>query len=467
MGRFAGVGAASGCNFAGMKEYAYNPEINEILRENAARNARLQAQEANYDPSTGRGCYGPRRLVTRPGGKSLHLLEEMLADPEYSTSMADLALEKLRIRYDFEYWAWRCITITHKITCRPMPFVLNAPQRKLLAVMEDDRRAELPIRVILLKARQWGGSTLVGAYFAWIQIVLDRYRNSLIGAQVGNTAIMLRYQLEQILAHYPKELWEEDEEPALRGIKGSESMRIMGRDTFVTTTSSRCPDSSRGLNVALAHLSEVGFWIESRTHSREQMVRAICSGIPMAPLTAVVMESTANGSGSYFHEEWLRARNGESDKKPVFVAWHEVEMNRLQVKNPREFWNSLDRYERGLWERGLTLEMIAWYHAKRRGVSHDAMCSEYPTDDVEAFVHSGCDVFPSDQVAALFDDCEDPKEKGELVGRQPIGPDSLTRIRFTPDSAGELTVWRKPSPDLLPESCIVAVDVGGRSADSD
>ena len=444
--------------------------LSAILTENTRRNAALAALSANYSPETGLGCCGHRRAVVRPGCATLYLPEPMLADPEFSPAMPELQLQRLRIRYDFEYWAWRCVHITHRLTARYIPLTLNLPQRKLLAVLEADRTAGRPIRVILLKARQWGGSTLVGAYFAWIQIVLEKRRNSIIAAHVANTAAALRSQMADILATYPEELWEEDKAPALRNVKVTNGVTctIAGRETTVTIGSSRSPDSARGLCVSLAHLSEVGFWLDSRTRSPEDVVRAICSGIPMAPLTAVVMESTANGSGSFFHDEWLRARQGKSDKTPVFVAWHEVEMYRHEVRDPRAFWESMDLYERRLWERGLTLEMIAWYHAKRRGhATHDEMKAEFPTDDVEAFVHSGCSVFPSEQVARMCDSCTDPPLTGELVGARPTGPEALDSLRFIADGAGELQVWRKPAAGILPESHIVAVDVGGRSAGSD
>lgn len=72
---------------------------------------------------------------------------------------------------DFERWCRECVSVTDKLTGAVVPFVLNAPQRRLAAVMEEQRRAGKPVRVILLKARQWGGSTLVQVYMAWMQLV--------------------------------------------------------------------------------------------------------------------------------------------------------------------------------------------------------------------------------------------------------------------------------------------------------
>lgn len=59
---------------------------------------------------------------------------------------------------DFERWCEECVTVADKLSGLPVPFRLNAPQKRLARVMEARRRAGRPVRVILLKARQWGGS---------------------------------------------------------------------------------------------------------------------------------------------------------------------------------------------------------------------------------------------------------------------------------------------------------------------
>ncbi len=99
---------------------------------------------------------------------------EMFADPDYSPGMDAVALDKLRFRHDFEYWCLKCVKISDKVTRRLIPFRLNAPQRRLAALLEQRRREGRPLRFIMLKARQWGGSTLVQIYFAWIQIIHRR-----------------------------------------------------------------------------------------------------------------------------------------------------------------------------------------------------------------------------------------------------------------------------------------------------
>ena len=110
----------------------------------------------------------------------------------------------------------------------------------------------------------------------------------------------------------------------------------------------------------------MAFWRDTDLMKPADFVRAICSGIALQPLTAVVIESTANGVGKYFHKEWLRAKDGSSDKAAVFVGWHEIEENVADAGDVGQIVSQMDEYERNLWRRGLTLEQIRWYQLKRR-----------------------------------------------------------------------------------------------------
>ncbi len=235
-------------------------DIVALLRENERRK---EAMKVDYDPERGIGCFGARRAVEHPFGTYL-VPRAMTGDAEYSRTMAFDAFERLRIRYDFEYWAWRVVKIRDKLTGDTVPLRLNAGQRKMLAVMESERLARRPVRVILLKARQWGGSTLVTLYFAWIQLVVRRRWNILLAAHVLNTAALLRSNYADLLRNYPEELWLEDVKPRLKGVPGtSATRRVPGREATLAIGSAHAPASLRGLDASMAHLSEVAFWIDS------------------------------------------------------------------------------------------------------------------------------------------------------------------------------------------------------------
>ena len=104
----------------------------------------------------------------------------MLDDPRYPLAKSNLeAWQRLRFSHDFEYWCAVAVHIKDKMDGRERPFVLNAPQRRVASVLEAQRLAGKPIRIIMLKARQWGGSTLVQMYMAWIQTCHRRNWHSL------------------------------------------------------------------------------------------------------------------------------------------------------------------------------------------------------------------------------------------------------------------------------------------------
>lgn len=442
-------------------------EYDDIWRKNYHRRRRL---ETEYDPLTGKGCSGMRLVGTAPDTSEIVMLPEtMVADYAFRPTMRTTEWERLRCRHDFEFWCARCVTIKDKISGDDKPFILNAPQRRITALLESDRLAGKPMRMIMLKARQWGGSTLIQMYMAWIQSYHRRNWHSLICAHVKDTAATIRGMYSKVLSRYPVQLWDGDEPPRFECYERSSNVReIAGRGCRVTIGSSENQEAVRGADYAMAHLSEVAFWNDSPAKSPDKFIRAICGAIAMAPLSLVVMESTANGIGNYFHQEWCRSKAGKSDKRAVMVPWYEIEIYRqpLTRKELPKLWESMDAYERGLWDKGLTLEMINWYHNKRREYpSHTMMQAEYPTDDTEAFVNTGHNLFPNEQIEALRANCRPPLLTGEVEGTDSNGPGTLLGVRFHPSSTGCLKVWEEPQ--ACNNRYVVAVDIGGRSASSD
>lgn len=135
--------------------------FDEIWEENLRRN-RLRDRLEHFDPVSGEGCSGDRVEVgPEPWTEGRELVpREMLDDPKYPSARDSLAWTRLRCRHDFEYWAAKCCRIKDKNSRRIVPFILNRPQRRVVKLLEADRRAGRPMRMVILKARQWGGSAL-------------------------------------------------------------------------------------------------------------------------------------------------------------------------------------------------------------------------------------------------------------------------------------------------------------------
>lgn len=454
-----------------MKDTSHDIEwtAETLTAENERRN---NALVTDYDPLTGIGCCGDRTAITLARGrKTVFVPTEMLSDPDFRQRMPWKEHAKLRIKYDFEFWCAECVTIKDKLSSRNTRFRLNAPQRRLLAELEKMRTARRPIRLILLKARQWGGSTLVQIYMAWMQIVLHRQWNSLICGHLKDSAASIKGIYNRVLANYPKDYTTGSEQMRFRSFEKSRNVsEITTRGCLVATGSAESQEAIRGYDIAMAHLTEVAFWRNTPQKSPDSLIRSVCGSVALIPDSIVVLESTANGVGNYFHTEWLRSKAGLSDKVAVFVPWYEIEIYRRRVDDVMALWRSLDDYERRLWENGLTLEMLHWYHQKRKEYSsHSLMKAEYPSNDIEAFALSGRMVFDSTLLDHLRRDCLPPVAVGELQGDAVNGRECLSGLHFVESESGMLKLWKMPDTISEPTKnrYIVVVDVGGigRSAD--
>lgn len=494
-----------------------NPAISvsEILEEN---DRRLAVINAPYDPVSGDPNDSGRFFFNVDGLKAWipnEMREEPLVRALQEAGSLDRYLSRkgtpselmrddtmrewnrLRSRCDFPFWAASFAYIKKKGGGEDVLFVLKSPQRKLVGILEGMRRARKPLRLILLKARQWGGSTCVQLYMAWLQLVQQKGLNSLILAHQGAATDEIKDMFDRMLSHYPVWLLHEpgddysDNEKKTERVGGSRAaFRVVARNCKVKVGSAEKPDACRGGDYNLVHLSEVGLWRKTTLKSPEQIMRAACSGILLLPSTMIVLESTANGTENFFHKEYQAAKNGKSQFAPLFVAWHEIddysmpfhdEAERLEfartllerrhaehAPSPRE---QPGNYLWWLWTKGATLEAIHWYVNERLKYSdHDQMASEYPSDDVEAFVHSGANVFDKYKVEAMRADCETASLMGEIDGDDPSGPGSLRNVHFSEDRNGALRIWKKPVVEReirVANRYLAVVDIGGRSSKAD
>ena len=120
---------------------------------------------------------------------------------------------------------------------------------------------------------------------------------------------------------------------------------------------------------------------------------------------------------------------------------------------------------------GATLEAINWYiHERAKYAEHGLMAAEFPSDDIEAFVHSGARVFDKYKVEKMRPTCKPPRHIGEVYADADEGKDALKGLRFTEDKQGLLQIWEMPEIDvneIITERYLTVVDVGGRSNKAD
>lgn len=491
-------------------------EIDKVLEENSLRRSRI---DRHYDPLHGDAGDG-ERIDFNVGGLECCIPKEMERELLVRELIHAGSLERyvavskgcvnsrlvesvrrewirLRCRYDFPFWAATFAYIKRKGGGDDILFVLNHPQRKLVNVLEKMRREEKPVRLILLKARQWGGSTCAQLYMSWLQLVHEKGLNSLIIAHQGAATDEIKDMFDRMLKNYPGWMLHDPDEEYSEKEKRIErvggygaSFRVVPRNCKVKVATAETPDSCRGGDYNLVHCSEVGIWRTTQRKTPEQILRSACSGVLLKPMTMILYESTANGTGNFFHREYEAAKSGVSQFKPLFVAWHEIEQYSYPFKNQEERRKFAEKLYEGrgarqainarsqpgaylwwLWNRGATLEALHWYVNERSKYSdHGLMAAEYPSDDVEAFVHSGARVFDKYKVEELRGGCLDPVMRGEIDSDIAEGEKSLRNVRFNPDANGALVIWKDREIDRevrVLSRYLVVVDIGGRSAKSD
>lgn len=491
--------------------------IQAIIKENGRRNAEIYAK---FDPVSGEGSVGERKkVVIDDFPVSVQWLPvEMLRVPlvrqivecgsvrafltdnlnvEYTEEDRLKVIEqfvRIRCRYDFAFWAAVFVYIKRKGGGEDILFRLSRPQRRFVERLERLRKAGKPIRIVLLKARQWGGSTVSQLYMAWLQLVHKVGLNSLIIAHQGAGSDEIKDMFDRMIKAYPVEMLHklgeayDANEPKLVGVGKSGSIyRVPQRNCKIKIGTAERPDSCRGGDYNLVHLSEVGLWKATEGKKPEDIVRSACSGVLYRPYTMIVYESTANGTGNFFQREYDMASKGKSQFEAMFVSWFDIEIYSTPVDDILSFAASLydnrnndnvasSREESGkylwwLWEKGATLEAIHWYILERAKYNeHASMASEYPSDDVEAFVHSGTMVFDKYKVEAFKKYCKEPRFVGDVYADADEGKNALKNLRFVEDRQGVLWIWEKPEIDedeKVTDRYLTVVDVGGRSSKAD
>lgn len=460
-----------------------------VVEENKSRLLRFKGE---YNQITGAGSVIPRREVYIEEFGVINLPEEMFTYEWVSLIVGIGSIEgfvtmhlkkedynavyiyflRTRLLCDFEFFCASCARIKDKSTGQDVPFLLNHGQRKLLRLMESQRLSGEPIRIILLKARQWGGSTLTQIYMAWFQLFRKTGWHSVIAAHLSSSSANIKGMYTKLLENLPE--WCNDNKLDFQPFERMQSTSIIkSRNNKVTIGSAESPNSIRGMDITMAHLSEVAFWADTPRKKATDLIRSITSPILPQADSIIVMESTANGVGDYFHTEYINSKQGNTDKKALFVAWFEIEQYSLPMKEEeyQTFYDTLSDYELFLWNSGATLESIKWYRTKRKEYQNDSdMMAEYPTNDIEAFALSGERAFRTDLINKLRKNCTPPLKVGEITSstsKKQSGKESLQDISFVEHHRGRLSLWADREETEIKNRYIVVVDVGGRSKKSD
>lgn len=352
------------------------------------------------------------------------LVRSRIADYEKLNPEQQLEAAVKVIAADFDIYRERNLVIKHKLTSAMVPFELNWEQEELKNMVIERLATGRPVRFIVLKARQMGISTLIEALCYW-WTTTHRYVVSNIIAHKAEAAEnlyeMFRNYYEQAHPMFQptkkyntrKDLVFDVEDKVKDALKEhvmtclDETMcgvshKPAGLGSKIKTFVAK-DGVGRSSTINFFHGSEVAFW-----EAKADVVSSAIQAVPMAPGTFVFLESTANGVGGYFYDEWQTSMAGEGALTPVFFAWHSHDEYELPVTQPITDYDDEEQkllgifkergYDEASWDR-----KIYWRREKKKEFRYEPkkFYQEYPADDMEAFLASGNPVFDLDQLRKM------------------------------------------------------------------
>jgi hypothetical protein len=366
-----------------------------------------------------------------------------------------------------------CLSVAPMEGGEIVPFRLNPGQKRVMDVVERQMAEGRPVRVIVLKSRRQGISTLCQALGYWRTSLFPFTNGMVVAHKRENTSEIFRMT---------KLFYDSDERSKL-GVRPSvinsneQAIRFdvdrrakergeKGLTSNLLVESSEGTGVAVGLTLQFLHASETAKWTNS----------IIMAGLGIA-LTKTqgsmgLMESTAEGVGNVFEKTWTAAANGKNDWEPVFLPWS-IDPRCVYPVNQaeREQWDFADKTEFEIYEKhNLSLEQLKWRRIQlaspdmiRPGVKPEAVfAQEYPLTPEEAFLTTGQSFFLSDALKTLETSGKGTKKHiyrailplngipSERRGRDPIV------VAPVKDEYGELTVWEDPVPG---EDYVIGADV--------
>ncbi len=336
-----------------------------------------------------------------------------------------------------------------------VPFRLNDAQRKLYAVAKRQQDAGKPVRLIILKARQLGFSTLTEGLIFHACATRKNVNALIVAHREDATANLFRMS---------KLFYDELPAPVKPMLRASNAQELVFENPSKLRSERearpglrsriRCATAGgRGIGrsdtLQCVHLSEYAFWPDG-ADGKASTLAGILQAVPSLPGTMVVIESTANGFED-FKERWDAAVAGENDFEPMFFAWFENPDYSMPVV-PGTEWTPEERELRDAYR--LTdgqLQWRRWCIANNCGGSLDMFRQEYPASPGEAFLHSGTGVFDNEQIVLRLERLPSPAGRGEFTDGE-----------WTESETGAITLYELPEEGV---PYVLGGDTAGEGSD--
>lgn len=369
---------------------------------------------------------------------NMNEIDDEICRVDAAADISDEQIEKLgRLITDGRAFIENVLHIQNK-EGQLVPFHFNSAQERLLDEIERQKKLEQPVRIIILKARQMGFSTAVsGVYYH--RTITTKNTISMIVAHkadastnIFNKAKLFYETSPMYLQPYrkasnAKELLFENPTTSPKEKRINPGLRSK---IIIETAANK--DAGRSATIHNLHISELAFW-----PNPEETMTSLMQAVPNHKNTIVIIESTANGIGDKFYEEWMRAERGESVFVPMFFPWFEDPEYAMPL--PPDYQITDEEAELKA-AHDLTDEQIVWRRwcikANCSG-DIDKFHQEYPSTPHEAFLSSGRPVFDVTALERALQKVEPPKYVGRVINEN-------GRAVFRSAFNGYLKIWEMP-----------------------
>lgn len=282
-----------------------------------------------------------------------------------------------KLKDDLEFYTSKCLKIRTK-SGSIEPFVMNKAQKYLHAKLEAQLLEIGKVRALILKGRQQGCSTYVGARF-YHKATHSYGQRVFILTHEQDATDNLFEMVNRYHEHCPELV-----KPHTGASNAKElDFDILDSSYRVGTAGAKAVGRSQTLQ--LFHASEYAFWPNADLHAA-----GVLQAVPELLGTEIIKESTANGMGNQFHIEWQKAEAGQSEYIAIFIPWFWQDEYRTPM--PPDFTLSDDGilYQTA---HGLDNEQMVWRANKIADLGELLFMQEYPATASEAFQLTGHDSY--------------------------------------------------------------------------
>src|SRR5437868_10067914 len=318
----------------------------------------------------------------------------------------------------------RLIESLCKVRSKRRSLVLLKPNR---AQREYSRRCTK--RNIVLKARQLGITTYVAARF-FMQTI----------TQPGTTTVQVAHNQEsaeeifQIVRRFREHLPETMLEGVLVTSRANVRQIVLPKlDSEYRVATAADPNAGRGMTIHNLHCSEVARWPRDGAETLTSLRAAVPED------GEIVLESTPNGAGGFFYDEWQRAEE-TGYTRHFFPWWLGGEYADQKADILAESYTEEER--RLVESHGLTSAQIAW-RRNNRAQHRTLAAQEFAEDPDTCFLASGECIFDLDSIEEGLKECGEPIESHDN---------------------GRMLMWLPPHGD---KQYIVGVDPAGGGSEGD